>query len=100
MHLSAWPNPPPPTLPTILARIHALLHPTPPSELQTHLLHLASLGEILPHVDNLEASGNVILGVSLGGERVLRMSGVGAEGKKKDRAFDVLLRSGDVYIQR
>ena len=29
----------------------------PLSTYQTHLLHLASDGEILPHVDNLQASG-------------------------------------------
>ncbi|KAL4254032.1 hypothetical protein ABKN59_002503 [Abortiporus biennis] len=58
MHVSSWPEDVP-GLKEILDKIHAV-HPTEPS--QTHLLHLASDGEIFPHVDNLGASGSWILG--------------------------------------
>ncbi|KAF8604513.1 hypothetical protein BDV93DRAFT_507461 [Ceratobasidium sp. AG-I] len=69
-----------------------------PSSVQVHVLHLASSGLILPHVDNVEASGSVIAGVSLGDTRVLRMSRDLEEGG--DATFDVLLESGSVYVQR
>ena len=77
----------------------------------THLLHLAPEGEILGHVDNIEASGGVILGICLGADRILRLS-------KKDgttasdpstlsttstsgmSGWDVLLRNGTMYLQR
>ncbi|OCF75219.1 hypothetical protein I204_04072 [Kwoniella mangroviensis CBS 8886] len=68
----------------------------PPEGTITHLLHLSPKGEILPHVDNLEASGKYICGVSLGGERILRLR---AKGKKED-GWDVRLNSGSVYLQR
>jgi len=64
--------------------------------IQTHLLHLASHGEILPHVDNVFASGSWILGVSLGAARILRMEHV----EDENDCFDVLLPSGSVYVQR
>lgn len=89
----------------------------PPRDTSTHLLHLAPHGQILPHVDNLDASGSVIIGVSLGSERVLRLR---AEGSGKGDApgaaaaagggpggvadgrggWDVRLPSGSVYLQR
>lgn len=82
----------------------------PPSYLSLHLLHLSGKGAIYPHVDNLTASGDVIVGVSLGGERVLRFK------KRKSKVdesteelipievsgpeeFTVLLEPGSVYIQ-
>lgn len=89
-----------------MKRIYALLPPTglegkyppdslPPVGTSTHVLHLAPHGDILPHVDNLEASGSVIVGVSLGAERTLRL-------KEKDgeRGWDVRLPSGSLYLQR
>jgi alkylated DNA repair protein alkB family protein 7 len=89
MHLTSWPDIP--ELPPILDRLHALF---PPQDVQTHLLHLASNGEIQPHIDNLLASGSWILGVSLGAERVLHLE------SKAGESFQVLLPSGSVYIQR
>lgn len=67
----------------------------PPQGTSTHLLHLAPYGQILPHVDNLEASGSVIIGTSLGAERILRL-------KEKDgeAGWDVRLPSGSVYLQQ
>lgn len=92
IHLTAWPQDVP-DLPHILDRLYSLL----PSKIdtQTHLLHLASTGHILPHVDNLGASGAWIFGVSLGSERILRMQGPSSEDD-----FDVLLPSGSIYLQR
>lgn len=67
----------------------------PPPATSTHLLHLAPHGAILPHVDNIEASGSVIIGASLGAERILRL-------KEKDGEFgwDIRLPSGSLYLQR
>ncbi|OBZ75433.1 hypothetical protein A0H81_04127, partial [Grifola frondosa] len=58
MHVTSWPEVP--GLAPLLERLHKL-HPD--QETQTHFLHLASDGEILAHVDNLEASGSWILGI-------------------------------------
>ncbi len=96
MHLSTWPLKEYPALAPVLERLH-LLCPDPPSKVQTHLLHLASYGEILPHVDNLEASGSWILGVSLGDARTLRMKEKDCESGKE---FSWKLPSGSVYLQR
>ncbi|KAK7449673.1 hypothetical protein VKT23_013146 [Stygiomarasmius scandens] len=93
MHLMSWPTSEFSGLSPILHRLHLLL---PSQDTQTHLLHLASNGEILPHVDNVEASGSWILGVSLGGDRVLRMQHY----SDPERMFEVLLRSGSVYIRK
>ncbi|KAF7311546.1 2OG-FeII-Oxy-2 domain-containing protein [Mycena kentingensis (nom. inval.)] len=91
MHLSSWPVPEFPELSPIIERLHSVL---PSQDTQTHLLHLASDGEIHPHVDNLEASGKWICGVSLGAERLLRL-----ENDEGDE-HSLLLPSGSVYIQR
>jgi alkylated DNA repair protein alkB family protein 7 len=104
-----------PTPSDLLARLN-FLFPLPPSSaqngdgdsqptaprIQTHLLHLAQLGWIGPHVDNKESMGDVLVGVCLGGERVLRLERAGLEGEEKtaDGRVDVLLESGTVYVQR
>ena len=80
-------------LTSVLDKLYALC---PTDDVLTHLLHLSSRGEILPHVDNLSASGSWILGVSLGDERILRMKGTDNEGKE----FSLALPSGSVYLQR
>ncbi|CUA76002.1 hypothetical protein RSOLAG22IIIB_02008 [Rhizoctonia solani] len=106
MTVSSWPDSFP-ELSDILLRLYELIDPgntppnpglTTPSNIQTHILHLASTGLILPHIDNVEASGSVIAGISLGDTRILRLS----QGTKdsEDTSFDVLLESGSVYIQR
>ncbi|KAJ7582647.1 hypothetical protein C8J56DRAFT_955350 [Mycena floridula] len=92
MHLTSWPDDIPDLSP-ILERLHSLLPKK--DHIQTHLLHLASNGYILPHVDNVGASGTWIFGASLGAERILRMQGPDAS-----QDFDVLLPSGSVYLQR
>lgn len=81
------------TLNGILRRLLSLFSV---EEVQTHVLHLASEGEILPHVDNTSASGTCILGVSLGATRVMRVESVDSG----HGSFDVLLPSGSVYIQK
>ncbi|TKA51447.1 hypothetical protein B0A53_05360 [Rhodotorula sp. CCFEE 5036] len=76
---------------------------SPPSHLILHLLHLSSRGAIYPHVDNLEAFGRTIVGISLGGERIMRFNRVqSADAKVNDSGpanFDVLLSPGSAYIQ-
>ena len=82
---------------------------TMPSGLITHLLHLAPEGEILGHVDNVDASGGSILGICLGADRILRLSNKvessasgGSKTSPKDgmSGWDVLLRNGTMYLQR
>lgn len=92
MHLTSWSEDHNPGLSLILARLQGL-YPTP--NIQTHLLHLSSEGEILGHVDNIEASGTWILGVSLGAARILRMEST----SDPEDSFEVLLSSGSVYLQ-
>ena len=93
MHVSAWPKDQP-RLSELLNRLRRF-HPEEP--IQYHVLHLASDGEIHPHVDHLEAFGSWIVGVSLGSERILRL-----EKETPDRTFvhDVILPSGSVYVQK
>lgn len=93
MHLTSWPTELFPALSAVLERLYSLC---PGTDTQTHLLHLSSHGEILPHVDNVSASGTWILGVSLGDERTLRMSGV----DDKRQEFELSLPSGSVYLQK
>ncbi|KAJ4488482.1 hypothetical protein J3R30DRAFT_3280275 [Lentinula aciculospora] len=92
MHLTSWPTTENPELMLALGRLHSLL---PSHDVQTHILHLASDGEILPHVDNVSASGRWILGASLGSERILRLENCA----NSDDAAEILLPSGSVYIQ-
>lgn len=77
---------------------------SPPEHLLLHLLHLSATGAIDPHVDNMEASGDIIIGLSLGSDRIMRFEPVGEgvalnEGEGEG-AFEVLLEKGSVYIQR
>lgn len=76
--------------------LRKLLNIFPVDPVQTHILHLASEGEILPHVDNTSASGTYILGVSLGATRMMRVESVDSG----HGSFDVLLPSGSVYVQK
>ncbi|GAA5911995.1 hypothetical protein JCM8208_006452 [Rhodotorula glutinis] len=80
--------------------------PSPPDHLILHLLHLSSRGSIAPHVDNLDAFGRTIAGVSLGGERVMRFKQVSDPGedvapalREGPREFEVLLEAGSAYVQ-
>jgi alkylated DNA repair protein alkB family protein 7 len=92
MHLASWPVDEFEGLLSVIKRLHALC---PSQNIQTHLLHLATRGYILPHIDNIDASGNWILGVSLGDERLLRLDPLGDA-----PSFQLSLPSGSVYIQR
>lgn len=97
IHVSSWSaDSLEPPLSHVLDHLRAL-HPSN-TPTQTHVIHLASDGEILPHVDNIEASGSWIMGVSLGDERILRMAPV--EGFTSAEPFEVSLPSGSVYLQR
>lgn len=81
----------------IVHKIKALLPSSNGSDIQMHALHLSASGEILSHVDNVNASGPHILGVSLGAARIMRME---RKGRTSTEGFDVLLPSGTVYVQR
>ncbi|KIO29510.1 hypothetical protein M407DRAFT_168580 [Tulasnella calospora MUT 4182] len=93
-HVSAWPE----SARTLLVKAGAFMPGSPSlSSVQTHALHLASDGEILSHVDNVEASGKTIIGISLGAARVLRLQP--KESERPDECVDILLESGSVYVQ-
>jgi len=91
MRLTSWPEDGFVGLTSVLKRLYDLC---PSQNIQIHLLHLASRGFILPHIDNTDASGSWILGVSLGAQRLLRL-------ESRDNALsELLLPSGSVYLQR
>lgn len=72
------------------------------SEITMHALHLSSFGKIDGHVDGKETMGSSIVGVSLGGARVLRLEkdkDALEEGEVEHGPIDVLLQSGSVYVQ-
>ncbi|KAG8899128.1 hypothetical protein FRB99_006906 [Tulasnella sp. 403] len=93
-HISSWPD----DVQPILGKVISLMPGAPPlSSVQTHVLHLSATGEILPHIDNVEASGNVILGISLGATRMLRLQH--KELRDTRESIDVRLESGSVYVQ-
>ena len=96
-----WPN-----SKSLMQRIYALLpspassssNPDPndtfpPAGSSTHVLHLARNGNIQAHVDNVDASGSVIIGVSLGAERVLRLR----EKREEDAEGMIVGFSEDAY---
>jgi len=98
-----------PAIPNLLNRAFALLPGSPqidgessdtlPPETISHLLHLAPTGKILGHVDNLEASGSVIMGICLGSDRILRLDRDAKDGSGKE-GWEVLLKNGTVYLQK
>ena len=92
-HVTSWPVSCPNSIEKPLLRLRAFY---PEEKTQTHIIHLSTEGEIFPHVDNVDASGTWILGVSLGSPRILRMEKIG----DPEDIFDVLLPSGSIYIQR
>lgn len=91
MHLSSWKNE---GVPILLDRLKSF-GIGDIQNAQTHLLHLASDGYILPHIDDVEASGSWIMGISLGAERIMRLESIEGE-----ESYEVLLPTGSVYLQR
>ncbi|KZV75739.1 hypothetical protein PENSPDRAFT_646792 [Peniophora sp. CONT] len=98
MHVSTWNPVESPELESVLRKLETL-YPPAKYGTQTHILHLASEGDILPHVDNVEASGTWIMGVSLGATRRLCLDPVEQGGQAADRTYETILPSGSVYIQ-
>lgn len=104
-----WPQNAPAETPALLSRIYNLLpfktsFPPPsdtglktPPELIAHLLHLSSTGHISPHVDNIDASGTLIAGVSLVSERSLWLT---YQEDARTARIRVRLPPGSVYVQR
>lgn len=78
----------------------------PPSHLILHALHLSSKGAIYPHVDNMQAFGGTIAGLSLGSSRVMRFKRTGpplpkgSAGEDEPEEFEVLMEPGSVYLQK
>jgi len=97
MHVSSWDQAASLDLLNTLKRLEDL-YPSSKDCTQTHILHLAAHGDIHPHVDNVEASGSWILGVSLGATRLLRMEPV--DQGSTEQSYELLLPSGSVYVQR
>ncbi|THH14618.1 hypothetical protein EW146_g5740 [Bondarzewia mesenterica] len=99
-HVSSWGDLDTEALQAVFNRLRAL-YPTK-GDTQMHILHLASDGEILPHVDNIGASGSWILGVSLGSERILHLERAGPTDSAASQinVVDLLLPSGSVYVQK
>ena len=97
MHVSTWDSDR--ELQSVLGKLETLY---PPAEhgTQTHILHLASEGDIFPHVDNVEASGTWIMGVSLGATRRLCLEPVEQDDQAAGKGYETVLPSGSVYIQR
>ncbi|BGP58619.1 hypothetical protein JCM8202v2_006288 [Rhodotorula sphaerocarpa] len=100
--------PPPSQDPNTSPSSASSLSASPPPHLILHLLHLSSTGAIFPHVDNLDAFGHTIVGISLGGERIMhfkRTEDTAEEAAVADpeagpSEFEVLLEPGSAYIQR
>ncbi|KAI0687129.1 hypothetical protein BC835DRAFT_1286912 [Cytidiella melzeri] len=92
IQISSWPD----DNPELIRTLDRLKSVHPPQPTLTHILHLGSDGEILPHVDNLDASGSWILGVSLGNTRILRLENVSDSAD----TYELALPSGSVYLQR
>ncbi|TIB77328.1 hypothetical protein E3Q23_01388 [Wallemia mellicola] len=65
-----------------------------PKWIQSHILHLSPDGTIQAHVDNQEAMGSTIMGLSLGEERLVEFN------NESKGSFLVRLPSGSVYIQK
>ncbi|KAI0729263.1 hypothetical protein C8Q72DRAFT_884518 [Fomitopsis betulina] len=90
-HVSSWPD----DVEGLSGALDRLRGIYPSPDVQTHLLHLASDGEILPHVDNLGASGSWIMGISLGATRVLKLE----NNADPEEIYTLAVPSGSVYIQ-
>ncbi|EED84165.1 predicted protein [Postia placenta Mad-698-R] len=93
MHVTSWPS----DINGLLPALERLQQLCLTKDTQTHILHLATDGEILPHVDNIGASGSWIMGVSLGSARIMRLESTEA---RDIGAFEIPLTSGSVYIQK
>ncbi|EPS93684.1 hypothetical protein FOMPIDRAFT_130573 [Fomitopsis schrenkii] len=91
IHVSSWPD----DVEGLSGALDRLRGIYPSPDVQTHLLHLASDGEILPHVDNLGASGSWILGISLGATRVLKLE----SDADPEEIYTLAVPSGSVYVQ-
>ncbi|KAG0730377.1 Alpha-ketoglutarate-dependent dioxygenase alkB 7, mitochondrial [Chionoecetes opilio] len=82
---------------SILDRARQAAFPDPCQKLpQTHVLDLDKAGVIKPHVDSVRFCGNIICGLCLLSDAVMRLRHVDL----KDQVVDVLLRRGSFYIMR
>jgi alkylated DNA repair protein alkB family protein 7 len=93
MHVGSWSH----GTPGLQHLLHRIRQFHPDEETQTHLLHLASDGDIQPHVDHLSAFGSWIVGISLGANRIMRLEKVVPGGTPP---IDIILPSGSLYLQK
>lgn len=81
----------------ILARVCKSAFPDSGKKLpQTHVLDLAKSGVIKPHVDSVRFCGNIICGLCLLSDAVMRLRHV----EQKDQVVDALLKRRSLYIMR
>lgn len=64
--------------------------------IHTHVLDLAEEGCIKPHVDSKRFCGNIIAGLCLGSQAIMRL----VKENEKDQIVDVLLPKNSLYIMR
>lgn len=82
---------------SILDRIRKTAFPDSCQQLpQTHVLDLAKSGVIKPHVDSVRFCGNIISGLCLLSDAVMRLRHV----ELKDQVIDVLVKRRSLYIMR
>ncbi|XP_063858720.1 alpha-ketoglutarate-dependent dioxygenase alkB homolog 7, mitochondrial-like [Scylla paramamosain] len=82
---------------SILGRIRTTAFPDSCQQLpQTHVLDLAKSGVIKPHVDSVRFCGNIISGLCLLSDAVMRLRHV----ELKDQVVDVLVKRRSLYIMR
>ncbi|KAH9818904.1 hypothetical protein DFH28DRAFT_959581 [Melampsora americana] len=69
----------------------------PHSSIIGHILHLGPNGQIESHLDNPCDSGPIILGLALGGPKIMHLL---TDENHQEIAYKILLEPGSVYLQR
>ncbi|XP_042222656.1 alpha-ketoglutarate-dependent dioxygenase alkB homolog 7, mitochondrial-like [Homarus americanus] len=81
----------------ILTRIRQYAFPTTEHQLpQSHILDLAKTGVIKPHVDSVKFCGNIICGLCLLSDAVMRLVHV----EHHDQVIDINLRRRSLYVMK
>lgn len=82
---------------TIINRVRSLAFPNVSKTLTlVHVLDLAEDGYIKPHIDSVRFCGDIIAGLSLLSNSVMRL----VHNKQKEKVVDVLLKRRSLYIMR
>lgn len=81
----------------ILGRVREYAFPEKQQQLpQIHVLDLAKTGVIKPHVDSVRFCGNILCGLCLLSDAVMRLVHV----KQKDQIVDVILQRRSLYVMK